>query len=215
MIVDNSATRNEKNAKSDRPKGARTLRADDTRAKLLMAASELFASKGYRQTTVDQIAKKAGVAKGTFFVHFAAKDAAVASLLRTQVKAALRERERVAAAGGNAAARMRAALVALGQMAGASRGLCRAVLAASLESEEVGGAAETFFGELHAALTEDVRAGQKDGIFDSHTEAPRLASALVATYFGAALYFSSRPSADLMELLVPLLDMHIASFSKA
>lgn len=180
-----------------------------------MAASELFASKGYRQTTVDQIAKKAGVAKGTFFVHFAAKDAAVASLLRTQVKAALRERERIAASGGNAGARVRAALVSLGQMAGASRGLCRAVLAASLESEEVGGAAEIFFGELHAALTEDVRTGQREGVFDSHTEASQLASALVATYFGAALYFSSRPSADLMEVLVPLLDMHIASFSKA
>ncbi len=195
-------------------KGARSRSADDTRAKLLVAASELFASKGYRQTTIDQIAKRAGVAKGTFFVHFAAKEAAVAALIRTQVKSAIRERDKIASAQGTAIARVRASILTLGQIAGASRGLCRAVLAASLESQEVGGAAEALFGELHASLVDDVKAGQKEGLFVHDAEPKRVASALMAAYLGSCLHFASSPHAgDLIDVLAPLLDTHLASFS--
>jgi AcrR family transcriptional regulator len=49
----------------------------DTRGKLMSAAIALFLAQGYENTTADEIAEAAGVARRTFFRHFRAKDDAV------------------------------------------------------------------------------------------------------------------------------------------
>ncbi|AHF79492.1 TetR/AcrR family transcriptional regulator [Thermococcus paralvinellae] len=46
----------------------------DTRERILKAARELFAEKGYDKTTVDEIVERAGVAKGTFYNYFRSKE---------------------------------------------------------------------------------------------------------------------------------------------
>src|SRR5690606_22536266 len=46
------------------------------RRELAAAAMELFATKGYEATTVDEIAAAAGVARRTFFRHFRSKEEA-------------------------------------------------------------------------------------------------------------------------------------------
>ncbi|CAB50369.1 TetR/AcrR family transcriptional regulator [Pyrococcus abyssi] len=46
----------------------------DTRDKLVKAAKRLFAEKGFYRTTVDDIVKAAGVAKGTFYLYFSSKE---------------------------------------------------------------------------------------------------------------------------------------------
>lgn len=48
-------------------------RADRTRERLLAAALELFAERGYDGTSVSQIAARAGVTEMTFFRHFPGK----------------------------------------------------------------------------------------------------------------------------------------------
>ncbi|NIK59231.1 helix-turn-helix domain-containing protein [Kribbella shirazensis] len=48
-------------------------RADRTRNRLLTAALELFAERGYDGTSVSQIAARAGVTEMTFFRHFPGK----------------------------------------------------------------------------------------------------------------------------------------------
>ncbi|WP_424211080.1 TetR family transcriptional regulator [Streptomyces sp. BI20] len=47
------------------------------RRELAAAAMELFATKGYEGTTVDEIAAAAGVARRTFFRHFRSKEEAI------------------------------------------------------------------------------------------------------------------------------------------
>ncbi|NEA43984.1 TetR family transcriptional regulator [Streptomyces sp. SID11385] len=47
------------------------------RRELASAAMELFATKGYEATTVDEIAAAAGVARRTFFRHFRSKEEAI------------------------------------------------------------------------------------------------------------------------------------------
>ena len=42
--------------------------------RILTAAAELFVHYGYDKTTVDDIARAAGVSKGTIYLHFAGKD---------------------------------------------------------------------------------------------------------------------------------------------
>lgn len=50
---------------------------------LLDTAAELFTSKGIEETTVDDIAAAAGIAKGTFYHHYETKAALLAALRTT------------------------------------------------------------------------------------------------------------------------------------
>ena len=197
-----------------RPATARQQKAADTRARLFAAAAELFARNGYHATTVDQIAKHAGVAKGTFFVHFATKDAVITQLVRGQTKAATRERERVRAAGGSSVERLRAAVMMLGRQAATSRRLSRAVLAASLESPEIGGATDALFLDVFNEMVEDVKSAQAEGLLRPQPDAETLAGVLMASYLGAALHFTSAPRAKpLLDVLEPLIDANLAAFA--
>ncbi len=56
-------------------------RRERTRQRLYDAAVELIAEHGYTATTVDQIADRAGVAKGTVYYNFASKAALFSELL--------------------------------------------------------------------------------------------------------------------------------------
>jgi AcrR family transcriptional regulator len=54
-----------------------TSRAARTRSQLQATATRLFAEQGYDATTVEQIARAAGVSHMTFFRHFPTKDAVI------------------------------------------------------------------------------------------------------------------------------------------
>ncbi|MFE7134036.1 TetR family transcriptional regulator [Streptomyces sp. NPDC057638] len=66
---------------ADAPESAAGTRAAAQRLKmrreLAAAAMELFSTKGYEATTVDEIAATAGVARRTFFRHFRSKEEAI------------------------------------------------------------------------------------------------------------------------------------------
>src|SRR5438477_9790985 len=96
---------------SSTPLTARQQRAKETRARLFTAAAELFDAQGYHETTVEQIVRRANVAKGTFFLHFATKDAVIAELVRMQVRGARKARERVLADDGTALDRLRGSVM--------------------------------------------------------------------------------------------------------
>ncbi|MBC7317986.1 TetR/AcrR family transcriptional regulator [Candidatus Bipolaricaulota bacterium] len=51
------------------------------RQRLIAAGRELFARFGLRKTTVDELAQKAGLAKGTFYLFFPSKEALYAEVL--------------------------------------------------------------------------------------------------------------------------------------
>ena len=60
----------------------RSRRREDTRQRLFEAAVELIAEQGFSATTVDDIAQRAKVAKGTVYYNFASKTALFEELLR-------------------------------------------------------------------------------------------------------------------------------------
>ncbi len=196
------------------PLTSRQLRAKETRARLFAAAAELFDQKGYHQTTVDQIAKRASVAKGTFFLHFATKDAVIAELVRIQTRGARRAHERAREL--NALDRLRVTVLALGEMAAMSRSLSRAVLSATIESNELGGEAETHFQGILDLMIADARTAQELELLNQEPDAETIAQVLMASYLGAALHFTSSPHAKpLMEILTPIVDANLESFRKA
>lgn len=52
----------------------RTRRSAETRERLFLAAVQLFAEKGFAETTVEDITNAADVGKGTFFNYFPSKE---------------------------------------------------------------------------------------------------------------------------------------------
>jgi AcrR family transcriptional regulator len=193
---------------------ARSLRTVDTRQRLVQAATELFERRGYHKTTVEEIAKKSGVAKATFFVHFSTKEAIVDELVATQVKAARQARTRVLEAGGSPVDALRAAVLELGQQTGASRSLCRAVLAATLEDSRASDPTDEPFGELTADLVADATAAQRAGLLDAHPYGSAIARALLIGYLGTAFYFSHSLDPSLVEVLRPVVEATLDGFRK-
>lgn len=59
---------------AERPLSRRERSKNRMHDRLYTAALELFAEQGYERTTIDQIAERADVARGTFFNHFQRKE---------------------------------------------------------------------------------------------------------------------------------------------
>jgi AcrR family transcriptional regulator len=195
------------------PRTARQIRADDTRARLFAAAAAAFTERGYNETTIDEIARRAGVAKGTFFVHFASKASVVIELVKIQVRATERARAHAVETGGTPVDALRATVLTLGEQAGASRELSRAVLAAGLMSREVGGATDALFGEVYQHMIADAREAQRSKLLAAKPDPETIASALMASYLGAALHFTSSPrSKELSAVLRPLVEANLDGF---
>ncbi|MCY0899787.1 MAG: TetR/AcrR family transcriptional regulator [Firmicutes bacterium] len=57
----------------------RQAQRETTRRHLFDVALSLFRAQGFAETRVDEIIETAGVAKGTFYVHFPSKDAVLAA----------------------------------------------------------------------------------------------------------------------------------------
>jgi AcrR family transcriptional regulator len=59
----------------------RAAQREFTRTRLVEAAIEVFAEKGYARTTVDDIAERAGSTRATFYLHFKAKSDVLSELI--------------------------------------------------------------------------------------------------------------------------------------
>ena len=76
-------TKKELSASSAR--AGRAERAADRRLAIIEAAFETFIDQGYAATRLDDVAKRAGVAKGTIYLHFKDKQALFEELVRSAI----------------------------------------------------------------------------------------------------------------------------------
>ncbi len=72
------------NAPSPAPSG-RAVRAAERRQAIVDAALDEFIARGFTATRLDDVAKRAGVAKGTIYLHFKDKEALFEELIRTAI----------------------------------------------------------------------------------------------------------------------------------
>jgi AcrR family transcriptional regulator len=63
----------------------RVERAAERRAAIVEAALDEFIARGFAATRLDDVAKRAGVAKGTIYLHFKDKEALFEELVRTAI----------------------------------------------------------------------------------------------------------------------------------
>jgi AcrR family transcriptional regulator len=63
----------------------RAARTAERRAAIVEAAMEEFIARGFAATRLDDVAKRAGVAKGTLYLHFKDKESMFEELIRTAI----------------------------------------------------------------------------------------------------------------------------------
>src|ERR1700756_4591641 len=67
------------------PASSRAERAAERRAAIVAAALDEFVARGFTATRLDDVARRAGVAKGTIYLHFKDKEALFEELVRTAI----------------------------------------------------------------------------------------------------------------------------------
>lgn len=83
------SVRSRVNAESRTPRKRRSLSPEARRAAILAAALEEFTARGYEGARLDDVARRAGVAKGTIYLYFADKEALFQDLVRSMVSPVL------------------------------------------------------------------------------------------------------------------------------
>src|SRR4051795_1209100 len=87
-----------------KPASNRTERAAERRGAIIEAAMEEFIARGFAATRLDDVAKRAGVAKGTIYLHFSDKEALFQELVRTALVPLIGRLMSLPLAGGSARA---------------------------------------------------------------------------------------------------------------
>ena len=114
-----------------------TARREETRRRLLQAGTELFAERGLHAVTSARIARRAGVATGTFYLHFPDKHALFEELVFAAL-AELRERQdRASAERREGSDELRVRLEELVSFTEEKRDLIRVVFARGSESAAI------------------------------------------------------------------------------
>jgi AcrR family transcriptional regulator len=81
----------QRGARRDRRTRSARAEGTDARATLLAAAAEVFAQRGFRGASVDEIAERAGYSKGALYWHFDSKHELFFALMEQSVDAPARE----------------------------------------------------------------------------------------------------------------------------
>ena len=70
---------------SSKPASNRAERAAERRGAIIEAAMDEFIARGFAATRLDDVARRAGVAKGTIYLHFKDKESMFEELIRTAI----------------------------------------------------------------------------------------------------------------------------------
>ena len=85
-------------SETNSPSNVRAQRSAERRDAILKAALDEFAAQGFAATRLDDVARHAGVAKGTIYLHFADKEALFEEIVRTELGPVVRALEQASRA---------------------------------------------------------------------------------------------------------------------
>jgi len=177
--------------------GRRARRSAETRERLFRAALDLFARKGFTETTVEDITEAADVGKGTFFNYFPSKDHILLAFGEMQL-AKLESAVREARASQEAMPHfLRSLGVRMTQEPIRNPGIIRALLQAYLSTTAVREAMLDLQKRIHALHTEIILLGQERGEIRRDLPATEMAHVFRQTIFGTLLFWSLHGDASL------------------
>lgn len=175
----------------------RKRRSNETRERLFRAALQLFAEKGFAETTVEDITEAADVGKGTFFNYFPSKDHILLAFGEMQ----LGKLEAMIAAWRTSGEPIRNFLRSLGvrmtQEPVRNPAVVRALLQGYLSTTPVRAAMIDLQRRVQALHTEMIQTGQERGEIRKDMPASEIAHAFRQTIFGTLLMWSLSGDATL------------------
>lgn len=168
----------------------RQRRSAEIRERLFRAALDLFAQKGFAETTVEDITEAADVGKGTFFNYFPSKDHILLAFGEMQ----LAKLESAIAAARQSNEPMPEFLRSLGvrmtQEPTRNPSIIRALLQAYLSTTPVRAAMVNLQHRMHVLHTQMIQLGQERGEIRSDLPAAEIAHVFRQTIFGTLLIWS-------------------------
>jgi AcrR family transcriptional regulator len=160
--------------------------AAQTRERLLLAAADVFAQRGYDGTRVADIALAAGVSSGALYAHFGSKADLLVAALRTHGPRLLAE-----ALAADPDRPITDLLLLIGRRLPRRRDACGYLiveaLVAARRDEDVARPMRDYVGERGDWLAELVRAAQADGELDPSLSPGALAHLCLLLAMGSAL----------------------------
>jgi AcrR family transcriptional regulator len=177
--------------------GRRERRGAETREGLFRAALDLFARKGFTETTVEDITEAADVGKGTFFNYFPSKDhilLAFGEMQLAKLDAAVAEARRT---GEPMPQFLRSLGVRMTQEPVRNPGIIRVLLQAYLAATPVREAMLDLQKRVRALHTEIVVLGQERGEIRKDLPAAEISDVFRQTIFGTLLFWSLHGDATL------------------
>src|SRR6266850_1345850 len=168
----------------------RQRRSADIRERLFRAALDLFAQRGFAETTVEDITEAADVGKGTFFNYFPSKDhilLAFGEMQLSKLEAAIEMARRT---GEPMPDFLRSLGVRMTQEPTRNPAIIRALLQAYLSTTPVRAAMMDLQKRVNALHTQMIQLGQARGEIRSDLPAAEIAHVFRQTIFGTLLIWS-------------------------
>jgi AcrR family transcriptional regulator len=168
----------------------RARRGAATRESLFRAALDLFASKGFAETTVEDITEAADVGKGTFFNYFPTKDHLLLAFSDMQIAKLQVAVDRVVESREPMRSYLRGFGVHMSEEPARNPSLIRALLQANLSSSAVREVMRVNHARSHALLTRLIETGQERREIRADLPAADIAHVFRQTVFGTLLMWS-------------------------
>ena len=177
----------------------RQRRSTETRERLFRAALNLFAQKGFAETTVEDITNAADVGKGTFFNYFPSKDHILIAFSDMQLAKLQGAVESMRQSSEPMSSFLHTMSVRMTEEPARAPDVVRAILQANLSNSSVRNVMKERNARAEALLTQLVEIGQERGEFRRDLPALELAQVFRQTTFGTLLMWSVYGDASLPE----------------
>ncbi|MDP9146159.1 MAG: TetR/AcrR family transcriptional regulator [Acidobacteriota bacterium] len=168
----------------------RLRRSFETRTRLFRAALDLFAARGFADTTVQDITNAADVGKGTFFNYFPSKDHILLAFAEMQLAKLQDAVETMRITGEPFPQFLRTLAARMTEEPGRNPSIVRAILQANLSSTPVREAMRGNHSRAHQLLTETITIGQQRGQLRKDIAPEEIAHVFRQTVFGTLLIWS-------------------------
>src|ERR1700749_169991 len=168
----------------------RERKSTQTRERLFRASLNLFAKKGFAETTVADITNAADVGKGTFFNYFPSKDHLLLAFSDMQIAKLQVAVDRVVQSREPMRSYLRSFGVYMTQEPARNPSLVRALLQANLSSSAVREVMRVNHARSHALLTKLIETGQERKEIRTDLPAADIAQVFRQTVFGTLLLWS-------------------------
>lgn len=169
----------------------------EMRERIFLAALEIFAQRGYLETTVEDITEAADVGKGTFFNYFPTKEHVLAQYGEERIQEIERSLERARAGKETVLAVLKDLATDLAGQSSESPDLIRSVFAANLSCAPVRAELQKRIQRARELLSEIFKLGQQRGEIRRDLSSPELARLIRLIFMGVTIAWAINPDAPL------------------